>query len=450
MGCSGRNSGDLLLNGHVANTATMMFQKRGRDVLWVPNGVACRAPRILFVHGGSWMYGSPDTLGYGQLVSKLAYTTGALVMVPDFPLLSSNSTHPTGNFSTIMDALVAALQWLASDSLPECKGNNAARLFVAGDSSGGGSALSLVMMLRSRPHLLPGNTIAGAFFFSPWTNLKCDTSDYYYNSFSKVKVATASTKGGEHDTHAFADTTYVGDIIFQGSPDKNRREFVSVAEQYAGSTHSLTDPFKSPYHAGADELSGCPPLYFVAGGSETILGDSVAVAQRAAAFGVQVHLDIYPGMWHDFPMYSEGCGSGFKLWQAHAVLRTTGLFVKHISATGRSPFAVLDTRSPGSGSVPFTVINFSPETSRLMKGVDLQREITELFWDSRSLEDLGRLSGWAPFLLTSSFGGFTVLALQFVWRRLSWHKPRSQQQESARLCDGWMRGIELEKVELSL
>lgn len=115
-------------------------------------------------------------------------------MVPDYPLLSSNPNHTAGNFSTIMDALVAGLQWLASESLPECKGGTAAPLFLAGDSAGGGSALSLVLLLRSRPHLLPKNTIAGAFFFSPWTNLKCDTPDYYYNSFSKVKVGTASEK----------------------------------------------------------------------------------------------------------------------------------------------------------------------------------------------------------------------------------------------------------------
>ena len=33
-----------------------------------------------------------------------------------------------------------------------------------------------------------------------------------------------------------------------------------------------------------------------------------------------VHVDVHVGMWHDFPMYSEGCGSGEGLWQAALAL----------------------------------------------------------------------------------------------------------------------------------
>ena len=31
-------------------------------------------------------------------------------------------------------------------------------------------------------------------------------------------------------------------------------------------------------------------------------------------------MDVHVGMWHDFPMYSEGCGSGYTLWQAALAL----------------------------------------------------------------------------------------------------------------------------------
>ena len=33
-----------------------------------------------------------------------------------------------------------------------------------------------------------------------------------------------------------------------------------------------------------------------------------------------VHVDVHVGMWHDFPMYSEGCGSKAPLWQATLAL----------------------------------------------------------------------------------------------------------------------------------
>lgn len=46
--------------------------QRGTSLLWVPNGATPDAPRVLFVHGGSWMYGSPTTLGYAPFAAKFA------------------------------------------------------------------------------------------------------------------------------------------------------------------------------------------------------------------------------------------------------------------------------------------------------------------------------------------------------------------------------------------
>lgn len=37
-----------------------------------------------------------------------------------------------------------------------------------------------------RPHLLE-QKLAGAFFFSPWTNLMCNTPEYYSNAFSRIQ-----------------------------------------------------------------------------------------------------------------------------------------------------------------------------------------------------------------------------------------------------------------------
>merc|ERR1719261_1767885 len=99
-----------------------------------------------------------------------------------------------------------------------------------------------------------------------------------------------------------------------------------------------------------------PPLYFAVGGSESIQGDSVLLAQRMAHHGVEVQLDIYQGMWHDFPMYSEGCGSGFRLWQGISAQLRMSTFVKVVASTGKPPCS---THPGNKGSSPFTVFHYN-------------------------------------------------------------------------------------------
>jgi len=309
---------------------------RGDDLLWVPEGATCESPRLLWIHGGSWEYGSPDTYSYGQLASKLAGLSGAVVMVPDFPLA------PVGTYQVVLRACLDALRWLAEAPLGDlhCP-PGVAPLLVGGDSAGGGTAISLTLKLKesggwspkgireSRPEELPGGQIlAGAVFFSPWTNLKCDTPDYYYNAFAKIV-----------DKKAFKDpdsgVAYVGDLMFRGHPQENLDEFTVNAKSYVGDDDSLlTDPLASPFFASVDELGGggIPPLFFAVGGSESILGDSMILAQKAAFYGTSVHVDVHVGMWHDFPMYSEGCGSGVPLWQAARALNRTAAFIKYVAA----------------------------------------------------------------------------------------------------------------------
>mmetsp|Transcript_41525 Transcript_41525/g.109530 ORF Transcript_41525/g.109530 Transcript_41525/m.109530 type:complete len:551 (-) Transcript_41525:36-1688(-) len=357
---------------------------RGDDALWIPQSATCESPRVLWVHGGSWEYGSPFTDSYGQLASKIAYLAEAIVMVVDFPLA------PEGNYSVIMDSVLEGLRWLAGAKLGDLNCRSAkyhnAPLFVGGDSAGGGTALSLVLKLKlaagwapgvveqSHPDILPqGQLLAGAVFFSPWTNLRCDSPDYYFNSFAKIVGA--------------ADDVYVGDIMFRGHPHQNLDEFTANAHVYVGKNASLlTDPVASPFYAGERELGGggIPPLYFAVGGSESILGDSSIFAQKAALYGVDVKVDVMVGMWHDFPMYSEGCGGGTELWQGVRALNQTGQFIKRISAAKRmaSKFGLL---WPPSRYHPGT-----PETSYVY---DLTREDTRE-WYPRKLDEVSIAMGY--------------------------------------------------------
>jgi acetyl esterase/lipase len=140
---------------------------RGDDQMFIPKGASCSTPRILYVHGGSWMYGSPTTDSYPQLLSKLADFTGFVIFAPDYPLA------PIGNFSSVRAFTLEALNYLAIHG-PGCTNAvaDAPPLFIGGDSSGGGSAMAALLTLVRSPKLLHGGRLklSGGFFYSPWTN----------------------------------------------------------------------------------------------------------------------------------------------------------------------------------------------------------------------------------------------------------------------------------------
>ena len=322
----------------------------------MPEDASCESPRLLWIHGGSWEYGSPDTLSYGQLASKIAELSGAIVMVPDFPLA------PVGDFHVIMRASLDALRWLTETDLDMNCRPGSAPLLVGGDSAGGGTAVSLILRLKQGAGWTPqgvaitepqdlqeAQSLAGGIFFSPWTNLKCDTPDYYYNAFAKIV-----------DKKAFKDPSsgvaYVGDLMFRGHPEENLDEFTANAKSYiGGNADLLTDPVASPFWSTEAELGGggVPPLLFMVGGSESILGDSMIVAQKAAFYGASVHVDVHVGMWHDFPMYSEGCGSKAPLWQATLALNRTAAFIRAV-AQRKVTASRMGLVWPPSSSVPGT------------------------------------------------------------------------------------------------
>lgn len=116
-------------------------------------------------------------------------------------------------------------------------------------------------------------------------------------------------------------------------------------------------PEESPIYFELDDWRGIPPMYFAVGGSESILGDSVLFAQKASHESVEVQLDVYEGMWHVFPMYSEGCGSAIPLWQGKAALRRTAKFIKSLAMSGKPPCSTHP--GPPDGSTPFTVYHYN-------------------------------------------------------------------------------------------
>ena len=137
-------------------------------------------------------------------------------------------------------------------------GYSADRIVVAGESAGGGLALSLMLALRAAGVPLP----AAAALFSPWTDL----------------AATGDSIRTNSDRCA----------IFNGL------DVAASARYYLGDTDPR-NPLASPLYA---DLSGLPPLLIHVGADEVLRGDSTRLAERARAAGVSVEQKIWPVVPH--------------------------------------------------------------------------------------------------------------------------------------------------------
>lgn len=211
--------------------------------IWVrPAGVSSKRA-ILFVHGGAYMLGSAN--GYLGFASQIAVRTALPVFVLDYPLA------PEQPFPAAGKAVLEARKWLATVGIDS--------LALMGDSAGGGLVLAtLAQSVEASP------LICSAVVFSPWTDLSLESE-----SMNSPR------------TH---------DPIFQ------KGMLASAATAYLAGADPR-DPMASPVNGIA---AGLPPLSIQVGEDELLLDDSRIYAQRAAAAGVAVKLDIYQGLHHVF------------------------------------------------------------------------------------------------------------------------------------------------------
>ena len=109
---------------------------------------------ILYLHGGGYVLGS--AFGYRHLAGAFALAADAGALVPDYRLAPE---HP---FPAAVDDALSAYRWLVD------RGQEPGRILLAGDSSGGGLALSVLLSLKRDGLPQP----AGAVLFCPGVDLQ--------------------------------------------------------------------------------------------------------------------------------------------------------------------------------------------------------------------------------------------------------------------------------------
>jgi epsilon-lactone hydrolase len=222
---------------------------------WLRPPSAAPGRVVLYLHGGGYVIGSPRS--HRHLAAAIATAAGSSGLLLEY------RCAPEAPFPAAVDDAVAAYRWLLD------QGVSPGGIVIAGDSAGGGLTVATLLALRDARLPLP----AAGVCISPWVDLTCS--------------------GASYATKAVNDP-----IVKRAGVDEMARAYLGTAD---GRT-----PFASPLFA---DLRGLPPLLIQVGSEEVLLDDSVQLAERAKAAGVDTTLEVWDQMihvWHWFlPMLDE-------------------------------------------------------------------------------------------------------------------------------------------------
>ena len=200
---------------------------------------------ILYLHGGGYIGTSPNM--YAFFTARVCRDTDCAVFVADYRL-APEFPYPAG----AEDASASYTDLVA-------RGVPAERIFLAGDSGGGGLATTL--LLEPPAHVLPVRP-AGLVLFSPEVDLRMDEPSITENAERDILPWNIPTAAYLHGFDA-------------------------------------TSKEVSPLTA---DLSGFPPTCVTWGGDEMFRDPIRRFVARLRQAGVSIEAQEFPGMFHVFPI----------------------------------------------------------------------------------------------------------------------------------------------------
>lgn len=198
---------------------------------------------VFYIHGGAHV--GPISKYTWVLVEELVRQTGASFVVPDYPLL------PDADFQSMNEYLFVSYEQTV-------KQNDGKSIVLMGDSSGGGMALSLAMIMRDRGDIMPEQVI----LLSPWLDATMSSPDL--------------------------------DILDTKDSILGVQGLKMAAHQYSGNV-DLEDYRISPIFGSLENL---PTLSIFIGTHDILFSDARALLARAYEEDVKINYFEYPKMFH--------------------------------------------------------------------------------------------------------------------------------------------------------
>lgn len=235
---------------------------------WVRAANVASDKVIMHLHGGGYTKCSCNTSRL--TAAQISAASGCSVLVVGYRLA------PEDPFPAALEDAVAAYRWLLRQGFgPE-------NVVLLGDSAGGGLGVSAMVTLLAEGEQLP----RAAVLLSPWTDL--------------------TGSGDSMTSRAEVDPWMTG------------HECRISAELYAAGA-DLKNPLISPLFA---DLGGLPPMLIHVGTDEILRDDSLRLAEKAKADGVDVTLDVWEGMWHVWHYFAPQLPEGVE------AIKQVGEFVR--------------------------------------------------------------------------------------------------------------------------
>jgi acetyl esterase len=216
-----------------------------------PGRHSYRPPLLVYLHGGGFVLGDPDT--HDELCRVLCVETAHHVLSVDYRLA------PEHQFPAPLDDAVAAFRWAATHA--GALGADPARVAVGGDSAGG-TLSALVAQLTARDKVRP---CAQLLIYPATDRSRKRASHQLFDTGFFLSM---------HDVRAF-HTLYVGN---SGAP--------------------VTDPRISPLLAA--DLAGLPPALVVVAGFDVLRDEGEAYAAALEAAGTRTVVQQAPSLGHGF------------------------------------------------------------------------------------------------------------------------------------------------------
>lgn len=243
-----------------------------RLLVYRPRDLPERAPALLRIHGGGYVFGTAE-MGDARN-REWALSLGCVIVSVQYRLA------PDTSFPGPLEDCHAALAWLHAQA--GALGVDPARIAVRGESAGGGLAAALALMARDRggPAILHQNLI-----------------------YPMIDDRTGSTAPRNPASGEFVWTA-----------EDNAFGWASLLGDAPGGdgVHHHAAP------ARADDLSGLPPTFLGTAALDIFVDENLDYARRLMHAGVPTELYVAPGAFHGFDAIMPGAAVS-RVFTGHAL-----------------------------------------------------------------------------------------------------------------------------------
>ncbi len=247
----------------------------GLPAEWVEAPGADPARRVLYIHGGAFIMGSPRS--HRNITNRFSEVSGAAVLVIDYRLMPEHS-----RMAGIEDCR-KAYRWILANGPVRTGSTPAARVYVAGDSAGGNLTLSLIAWVRDQGLRAPDAVVA-------------------------LSPATDSTLGSPSLKSNMETDAMLGPTF--GALSRVPRPLLWWFSWFQ-SRMSPKNPVVSPVYG---DLSGLPPTLVHASEAEMLYGDALRYVNRAVAAGSPARLQSWAHMVHVWHMFYPQLTEAREAW----------------------------------------------------------------------------------------------------------------------------------------